>query len=199
MSYSQVVHKNRSLTSVVAVAVSALALSACSGGGVRVGEDAGDEVTSSSASTTSVTTSAITSATTSEATQTSTSEETTTKAPGGAIDGVQIVWQSQEEVSPSIIQGSFGYASVDAEWMAVSGGAAYSGEKCATVITYTDPAGNILSTDRVNTCSGSTEVQLRESRNQTGIYTVKVSIAPWDDTEAVTEAEQTFEFIAAGT
>lgn len=164
---------------------------------MSVGEDA-SEATSPATSATPATTSVITSATTSGTVQTS-AEETTTEVRGGPIDDVQIVWQSDEEVSPGVIQGPYGYASVDAEWMAVTGGAAYAGEKCATVVTYTDPAGNILSTDRVNTCTGSTNLHLREKRNQTGTYKVKVSVAPWADPENSTEVEQTFEFIAAGT
>lgn len=201
MSYSQVVHKNRSLNSAAAVAVSAiaaLALSACSGGGVSVGEEAAAEATSSPAATTSATSSATTSATTSKA-QTSTAEETTTtEAPSGAIDDVQIVLQSDSEVSPGVYQAR-NRVWAKAEWMAVSGGAAYPGEKCAAVITFLDPSGNIIKTDRQSTCEGASTVELSTSKYPTGVYTVKVAIAPWDDAENHTEGEQTFEIIAWGT
>lgn len=85
-----------------------------------------------------------------------------------------------------------------AEWTALSGDADYPGSKCASVITLADPAGNILKTDRSNQCSGTTPFELRSSKNGTGEFTAKASIAPWDDPEKPVVSDKTFTVIENG-
>lgn len=82
--------------------------------------------------------------------------------------------------------------------MALSNGATYAGERCAAVVTLVDPAGNVLQTDRQSICSGQTSFDLSPSKNGTGEYMVKASIAPWDAPDKPVLSEKKFTVIAEG-
>ncbi|MBB0990630.1 hypothetical protein G6009_03950 [Dietzia sp. SLG510A3-30A2] len=126
------------------------------------------------------------------------SETTTSAAPAAGIDSVQLRLDSSDEVSPGVLQGQ-GIIFVEIEWMGVSDGAAYDGEKCAAVITVSDPGGKIVLTDRQSTCSGDTSVTIRPGTTGTGTYTVTASLAPWEDADNATESTSEFDVIAWGT
>ncbi|MFN3600896.1 MAG: hypothetical protein ACK4UY_05845 [Dietzia sp.] len=87
----------------------------------------------------------------------------------------------------------------DIEWMGVSDNAVYDGEKCAAIITVTDPGGKILLTDRQSTCSGQTSVTIRPGSTGTGTYSVTASLAPWEDVQNTAETTFEFDVIAWGT
>lgn len=172
------------------------ALSACtSGSGISMGEAATTPVTS--AATTAVA-AADTSTTTSATSSTPTTSTSTTSAAADTIDDVQLRLSSSDEVSPGVLQSSNG-VSAGIEWMAVSGAAAYDGEKCAAVVTLTDPGGQIVETDRQSTCTGSTNYTIWPNRTGTGEYTVTASLAPWEDSENPVESTLEFTIIAYGT
>ena len=134
----------------------------------------------------------------SSAVASSTPATTSTGLAVGRLDSVQLKMLSSEEKSPGVLQFSYSSISLTVEWMALSSGNAYGGEKCAAVITLVDPAGQIVTTDRQASCSGSTRFDLSSSRHATGDYTIKASIAPWDAPENPALAEKTFSVIARG-
>lgn len=107
--------------------------------------------------------------------------------------------RSDEEKSPGVLQyGGFG-VDVDIEWMGLEAGNAYNGQKCAAVLTLTDPAGAVVETHRASTCTGTFGfTRLVPSKNPTGEYTVKGSLAPWEDPDTPVTAEQKFTVIAEG-
>lgn len=183
---------------VIPLAASSLmigALAACApDSGVSLGEV--DDPPSSSPARTTVAAAADTSVTTSAAT--SAASTSTSASAAAAMDSVQLRLNSSYEVSPGVLQGR-DLLFTDIEWMGVSDSAAYDGEKCAAVITVTDPGGQIVLTDRQSTCSGETSVTIRPGNTGTGTYTVTARLAPWEDAE--NPAESTFEFdvIAWGT
>lgn len=106
--------------------------------------------------------------------------------------------QSGNEVSPGTLQHSNGSVGLRAEWMAISKGATYDGERCAAVIPMVDPEGYVLKTDRQSTCTGATSFGLNARENGTGEFTVKASIAPWDKPDDAVVSEKTFTLVAAG-
>lgn len=123
---------------------------------------------------------------------------TSTRRAAVGIDSVQVRLNSYAEVSPGVLQGEYAI-SADIEWMAVSAGAAYDGERCAAVITLTGPGGHILETDRQSTCSGTTYLRLEQSKVGTGTFIVSARLAPWEDAQNPTDATLEFDVIAAGT
>lgn len=197
------VKRNRIAAAGVVAAASLLLASCMNGGDAGPAEEtappsptaaADDTVTSSPETTSSGKPSPTTSSTSSSET-----ESETAAAGTGDIDEVQIVIETTREVSPGVLQYSnYGEASGKIVWQALSGGAFYSGERCAAVVTLTDPQGTVLLTDRKNTCDGKTSFDLRPSKNPTGEYTINVSIAPWDDPDNAVEGSSTFEMIAYG-
>lgn len=196
------VKRNR-IAAAGAVAAASLLLASCMNGG-----DAGPVEETAPPSPTAAAEDTVTSSpettssnkpSTTSSTSSSETESETESAGTGDIDEVQIVIETTREVSPGVLQYSnYGEASGKIVWQALSGGAFYSGERCAAVVTLTDPQGTVLLTDRKNTCDGKTSFDLRPSKNPTGEYTINVSIAPWDDPDNAVEGSSTFEMIAYG-
>ncbi|PAY23337.1 hypothetical protein CEY15_08430 [Dietzia natronolimnaea] len=188
--------QRRLFISLVAAPAVLCALAACGNDSATPTADGGDASPVVATPTTTTSTSTSTSAASTSST-TPTSETTTSRA-SGEIDSIQLRLDSSDEVSPGVLQGYYPVFA-DIEWMAISAGAAYDGERCAAVITLTGPGGHILQTDRQSTCSGTTQIEPQKIRDDTGTYVVTARVAPWEDAQNPTEGTLEFDVIASGT